>query len=164
MRRQLPALLFAVCLVSGCATRVSPTFATVIPAVGKIERFFVVLVTDDAMAPGGCKVNVQPKGPSPADPDDVKVKHNWQVAWFVVNTCSAQAGVTPSIEFVLKSDPTQTKLPITFTHTDPDFLIGKVKSKPRDCTDTSEQAPCTILKYTIKFGAAFEDPDIEIVM
>lgn len=163
MKRAMAAMLFVICVVSGCAPPMA-TFGQPIPPVGKIDRFFVVLVTDDAMAPGGCKVNVQPKAGSVADPDDVKVKHNWRVAWFVVNTCAAQAGVTPSIAFALKSDPAKTKLPIDFTDTDPDFLIGKVKSKPRDCTDMNEEAPCTTLKYTIKFNAAFEDPDIEIVM
>jgi hypothetical protein len=163
MRRQLPAFLFVICLVSGCAPRVSPAFATAIPSVGKIDRFFIVLVTDDASKPGKCNVDVQPKGPIASDPNSVKVKHNWRVAWFVVNKCTEQAGVTPTIEFFLKGTTTK-KDPISFTHTDPEFLIGKVKSKTGDCSDTSADAPCAVFKYTIHFGDALEDPDIEIVM
>jgi len=162
MKRKLASLLFAVCMVGGCAPRVVP-FGTPIPSV-KIDKFFVVLVTEDTTKPGGCAVNVQPKGPSTADPDDVRVKHNFRVAWFVINTCAAKATVTPTIDFYLKNDVTKKKLPIDFTHADPDYLIGKVKSKPRDCTDMNEEAPCTTFKYTIHFGNSFEDPDIEIVM
>jgi len=162
MKRQLAPLLFAVCLVGGCAPKVAP-FAKEVPGVGKIERFFVVLVTDDSSAPGGCKVDVRPKGPTSKDAARVRVKHNWQVAWFIANTCAATEGVTPTIEFALKSDPSKKKEPIKFSDETADFLIGKVKGA-KDCTDMNEEAPCTTLKYTIRFGAAFEDPDIEIVM
>lgn len=162
MKGKLAPLLFAVCLVGGCAPTVAP-FAHEVPNVGKIEKFFIVFVQADTTKPGGCKVDVYPKGPSAVDPDSVKVKHNWQVAWFVVNTCAAQAGVTPTLEFVLKNDPAKKKSPIKFSDRTADFLIGKVKSAA-DCKDMNEEAPCTTLKYTIRFGAAYEDPDIEIVM
>ena len=161
MKRKLAPLLVAVCLVGGCAPKVTP-FAKAIPNVGKIEKFFIVFVQTDAAAPGGCKVDVYPKGPSGPDPDAVKVKHNWQVAWFVVNTCAAQAGVTPTIEFEVKSNPASKKDPIKFSDQTADFLIGKVKTA-KDCKDMNEEAPCITLKYTIRFGAAYEDPDIEIV-
>lgn len=165
MKCKVAALLFASCLVTSCAsTPTTQPFAEPIPSVGKIDRFFVVLVTEDKDAPGGCKIDVRPKGPSEADPNDVKVKHNWRVAWFVVNTCKAKVGVTPSIVFALASDVTKIRRPVNFTDTSPDFLIAKVKNKPRDCTDTNEQAACTLFKYTIHFGDSFEDPDIEIVM
>lgn len=163
MNRQLAALFFVVGLVGGCAPAVVP-FGTPIPGGGKIDKFFVVLVTEDASKPGGCAVNVQPKVPSTPDPNHVKVKHNFRVAWFVVNTC--QAGVTPTIDFYLKSDPNKTKqkFPVDFTDADPGFLIGKVKDKPQNCNDMDEDAPCTTFNYTIHFGSAFEDPEIEIVM
>lgn len=163
MKRSAATLLFVLCL-AGCAGQMPTTLSTPVPSVGKIEKFFIVLVEDDSTAPGGCKVNVQPKGPISSDPDEVKVKHNWRVAWFVVNTCAATAGVVPTIEFALKSDPTKRKDPVKWSDQTSDFLIGKIKSKPADCTDMSSDPPCAILKYTIRFGAAFEDPDIEIIM
>lgn len=163
MKCKLAALLFAVGLVGGCAPRALPAFANEVPNVGKIEKFFIVFVQDDGTKPGGCKVDVYPKGPSATDPDSVKVKNGWQVAWFVVNTCAAQAGVTPTLEFEIKGDPTKKKKPVNYSHQTADFLIGKIKNA-RDCKDMTEEAPCTPLKYTIRFNAAYEDPDIEIVM
>lgn len=166
MNRKFAAVMLSACLVTSCAPRIMPAFAKPIPDVGKIDRFFIVFVQPDANlnTPGGCKVDVYPKGPSRPDADSVKVKHNWRVAWFVVNTC--QTGVTPTIDFYLKSDQKKTtkKSPVEFTDRNPSFLIGKVKNKPKDCNDMEEDAPCTTFNYTIHFGDAFEDPEIEIVM
>jgi hypothetical protein len=161
MKRLLLAV-FVVGLVGGCAS--SGGVSTLdaqreVPKTDKIDKFFLVLVTDNGA--NGCNVNVQPKDNGTSD--YVKVEKNWRVAWFVLNTCPAAKDEVAVIDFALASDVTKKKKPINWTVQNADVLIGKVKTVG-NCKDMTTDAPCTTFKYSVTFkNLYFEDPEIEII-
>ena len=158
--KRLPLIVFVVGLVSGCAS--SGGVSTMdthrdVPKTGKIDKFFFVLVGNNVK--GGCTVDVQPK--TSGTSDYVKVKRNWRVAWFILNTCERAKGTTPTIEFKVKGSESR-KEPINFEYRSPHVLIGKVKNDPH-CRDANSAVPCTTYKYTVFVGKDYEDPEIEII-
>ena len=131
------------------------------------EKWFVLFVRPDPM--GGCTLEVEPSVDSGRG--EVRVTHNWRVAWFVLNTCKAAMGQTPEIAFYYvdgggtKDNETYRRNPVRWTTQSPDVLAGKVKGRDirRKCEEDLN-APCGHYRYKVKVGDYVLDPDWEIIM
>lgn len=128
-----------------------------------VEKWFVITVRP---APnGGCTIEAFP------DKDEgygeVQVRRNWRVAWFVLNTCPAAQGLTPSLEFeyLAGGDTRQPKSPLQWRTTTPTLLQGRVRARGNAAScKVDPDAPCGRYKYTIHVGKDSLDPEWEIVM
>ena len=165
--RRVMVLVGLTVLVIGCSKQIGlQDPPRRVPPRVSADKWFVVTVRTMG---DSCDIQIHPERDEGGG--EVKVKRNWNVAWFFLNTCTHAANVTPRIDFYYtptgseeKTEGTQRR-PIRWSAQTASVLLGKVQARgdQSDCKNDAS-APCGRYQYTVHVGKFSEDPDWEIVV